>query len=98
MIEYADYTDIFVFELRIKLFENSGINKYIIILVKSKQLWYGPIYIFSLMKLEILKIYTKTQQIIGCIKPFKSFKTIFILLDKKPNGSFCLYIIKVLII
>ena len=42
-----------------ELFKNTNINKYAIKLIEVTQSPYGPIYAFSLVKLEILKIYIK---------------------------------------
>lgn len=39
--EYADYADVFCFDLAMELFENTGINEYAIELVESKQSPYG---------------------------------------------------------
>lgn len=40
---------------------NIIINKYIINLIRGKQLPYGPIYTLHLVKLEVLKAYIKTH-------------------------------------
>lgn len=60
--EYANKADIFLFDMTIKLLENTDISKYVIKLVENKQPLYNIIYAFSLVKLEILKAYIKTQQ------------------------------------
>lgn len=57
--KYLDYNNVFLFGLIIKLFENISINKYIIELIKSKQLSYRPIYSLRLIELETLKTYIK---------------------------------------
>lgn len=57
MIEYTDHVNGFFFELAMKFFKNTNNKKYIIKLVKYKQLSYKPIYTFNQIKLEILKIY-----------------------------------------
>lgn len=44
------------------------------------------------MQLVILKIYIKTDLETGFILHFNFLADIFILFDKKPNGSFCLYV------
>lgn len=44
LAKYANYADIFSFDLAIKLFENTNIKKYVIKLEKSKQPSYRPIY------------------------------------------------------
>ena len=41
--KYADYVDVFSFDLEIKLPKNTGINKHAIILKKGKQPPYKPI-------------------------------------------------------
>ncbi len=41
--------------------ENTGMNEHAIELVEGKQPPYGPIYAFSLVELETLKIYIKTH-------------------------------------
>ena len=51
----------------IKLSENSRVNEYIIKLEKDKQPSFGLIYSLELVKLEILKIYIKTNLINGFI-------------------------------
>lgn len=42
--------------------ENTSIDEYVIKLIDEKQLLYGPIYIFSLVELEILKAYIEIYQ------------------------------------
>lgn len=51
-----------------------------------------PIYILSLVELETLKIYIKTDRKTGFIQPSESFASTFIFFDKKPDSNFCLYI------
>lgn len=89
-VKYADYVDVFFFNLAMELFKNTSINKHIIKLVKSKQLSYRPIYAFSLVELETLKIYIKIYLKTRFIWPFKSPANPPILFDKKANSSFCL--------
>lgn len=62
MTKYSDYTDVFSFNLIIKLLRNTNINKYAIELIKEKQLLYKSLYILSLVELEILKIYIETHE------------------------------------
>lgn len=73
------------------MLENIGINKDIIEWLDDKQLSYGLIYIPSLVKLKILKIYIKTHSKTGFIQPFKSHTGSFIYFNKKPNDNlqFC---------
>ena len=53
LAEYSNYSNIFSVENAIKLLENIRINKHAIILEKSKQLLFGPIYSLELVELEI---------------------------------------------
>lgn len=68
--EYADYANVFLCDLAIELPENTGINKYAIGLIESKQQPYKPIYSLSLVKLETLKTYIKTHLKTGFIRLF----------------------------
>ena len=90
--KYADYTDVFSFDLAIKLSENTGINKHAIEPQYSTQPLYGPIYSLKLVELETLKIYIKTYFKTRFIQLSKSLAGAFILFNKKPNRSFHLYI------
>ncbi len=67
-------------------------NEYAIKLAEEKQQTYGPIYAFSLVKLETLKTYIKTHLKTGFIQLSKSPISAFILFNKKPDGSLHLYI------
>ncbi len=71
--------------------ENTGINEHAIKLINKKQPPYGPIYALSPVELETLKAYIETHLKTGFIWPSKSPTGAFILFDKKPDGSFCLY-------
>lgn len=53
--KYANYADIFFYDLAVELPENTGINKYAIKLEKSKQPLYRSIYSLKPVKLETLK-------------------------------------------
>ena len=65
--EYADYVDIFSFDLTMKLPENTGINKHTIELQDRKQPPYKPIYSLGPVELETLKTYIKTHLKTGFI-------------------------------
>ena len=67
-------------------------NKYAIQLIEGKKLLYKPIYALNPMELEILKAYIETHLKTGFIQPSKSPAGASILFNKKPDGSFCLYI------
>ncbi len=67
--------------------ENTGMNEHAIKLIEGKQLPYGPIYALSPVELETLKIYIETQLKIDFIQPFKSSAGVFILFNKKLDGS-----------
>lgn len=74
-------------------------NKYIIDLINQKQSLYRLIYIFSPMKLEILKTYIKTCLKSGFIQISKFLPNPPIPFDQKLESSFDLYImIEILII
>ena len=88
--KYADYADVFSFDLAIELPENTGIHKHAIELQDGKQPLYGPIYSLGPVELETLKTYIKTHLKIGFIWPSKSSAGAPILFDKKPDSSFWL--------
>ncbi len=73
-----------------ELSENTGMNKHTIELIKEKQPSYEPIYTFSLVELETLKVYIITQLKTGFIWPSKWPADAPILFDKKSDGSLCL--------
>lgn len=50
LFQYLDYTNLFLFDFIIKLPKNFSINKYIIKMVKSKQLFFGLIYSLKLIE------------------------------------------------
>lgn len=59
----------------------------------TKSLYYKSIYNLGLVQLEILKAYSiETYLKTGFIYPFKSPTSTFILFDKKPDNSFCLFV------
>ena len=74
-----------------KLFENTGINKYAIKMIKEKQPFYGPIYTLNPVELETLKVYIKTHPKTGFIRLSKSFVSTPIFFDKKLDDNLCLY-------
>ena len=90
--EYADYADVFFFDLTMELPENTGINKHAIKLQDDKQPPYGPIYSLEPVELETLRTYIKTHLKTGFIRPFKSPAGAPILFDKKLDGSLQLYV------
>ena len=85
--KYADFADIFSLKLAGKLPEYIKINNHTIKLVDNPQPSYGLIYNLRPIELEILKAYIKNNLANNFIKPFKSPIKIFILLNKKSNGS-----------
>lgn len=84
--------DVFLFNLVMILSKNTNINKYTVKSIKSKQSLYSFIYIFSLVKLEILKTYIKTHLKTRFILYFKSLASISIFFNNKLDNSFHLYI------
>ena len=85
--KYADYTDIFSFNLTMKLLKNTGINKYVIKLKVGKQPLYEPIYSLRPVELETLKIYIKNHLKTGFIWLSKFLANTPILFNKKLDGS-----------
>lgn len=67
LVKYSNYINAFLPNLATDLPKNAGMNKYAIELIDGKQLLYGPIYVFSPVKLEILKTYIKTHPNTGFI-------------------------------
>ena len=65
--KYADYTDVFSFDLTMELPKNTGINKHAIELQNSKQPLYRPIYSLRPVELETLKTYIITHLKTGFI-------------------------------
>ena len=65
--EYADYADVFSFDLAMELPENTGINEHAIELQDGKQPPYGPIYSLGPVELETLKTYIETHLKTGFI-------------------------------
>lgn len=70
--EYADFPDIFFWDLASKLLEYIKINDHTINLIGGKQLPYKLIFSPELIKLEILKTYIETNLANGYIRSFKS--------------------------
>ena len=88
--KYADYADVFSFDMAMELPENTGINKHAIELQNGMQPPYGQIYSLGLVELETLKTYIETHLKTGFIQPSKSPTGAPILFDRKPDGSFWL--------
>lgn len=55
--EYANFVDVLLLKLAVKLHEYTRINDYTIKLVDDRQLLYGPIYSIGPVVLESLKIH-----------------------------------------
>lgn len=83
--KYTEY--VFLSDLMTKLLNNTSVNKYGIKLINKKQPLYEPIYTFSLVKLETLKVYIKIYINIGFIRLSKSLASIPIFFDKKPDNN-----------
>ena len=66
-LKYADYADVFSFDLAMELSENTGINEYAIELQDGKQLPYGPIYSLGPVELKTLKTYIENHLKTGFI-------------------------------
>lgn len=85
--KYANFADVFLPKLAIKLSKHMGINDYDIELVDDWQLPYVPIYNLSFVELEILKTYIKNNLINDFIRPSKAPIRAPIFFNKKPDGS-----------
>ncbi len=85
--KYADFVDIFLSKLVIKIPKHTKINDHTIKLVDDWQPLYGPIYSLGLVKLEISKAYIKNNLINSFIKPLKSPARAPILFNKKSDRS-----------
>ena len=92
LVEYFNYSNVFSAENGADFPENTGINEHAIELEKGKQPFFGPIYSLGSVELEMLKTNIKTNLANGFIRPFKSSAGALILFNRKPNGSFCLYV------
>ena len=88
--EYSDYSNVFLAENTVELLKNTGMNKYAIKLEEGKQPPLGLIYSLSLIELEMLKTYIKTNLANGLIRSSKSPARASILFDRKADGNLCL--------
>ncbi len=86
-LEYADYSDVFLFDLAMELPMNTGINKHSIEFVGSKQPPNGLINSLSQVELETLMTYIETHLKTGFIRLSKCPADASILFDKKLDGS-----------
>ena len=66
-VECSNYNNVFLAENIAKLPENTRLNEHAIKLEEDKQPLFGLIYSLGLVKLEILKIYIKTNLTNGFI-------------------------------
>lgn len=92
MLKYADYADVFLYNLAIKLLENMSINEHIIKLENNKQSLHGLIYSQDPVKPKTIKTDIKSNFQTGFIWLFKCLIGAEIFYNKKPNGSFQLYV------
>ena len=90
--KYPVFLDVFSEKEALVLPERTNLNEHAIKLEDDKQPPYGPIYSLSPVELETLKAYIKTHLKTRFLRPFKSPIRVFILFDKKPNSSLCLYV------
>ena len=90
--KYLDFADIFSLDLAIELHKHTEINIHAIDLEKDKQPPYRLIYSLGPVELETLKTYIKTNLANGFIYLSKSPAGTLILLNKKSDGSLCLYV------
>ena len=90
--KYSDFSDIFSKEKVLILPEPTKLNQHAMKLQESEQLPYRLIYSLGLIELETLKTYIKTNLVNDFIWLLKSLFSAFILFNRKPNGSLCLYV------
>lgn len=89
VIEYTNFANIFSYNLKLKLLKNTSINIYTIKLVKDKPLFYRPIYILNIVKLETVKANIQTHIRMSFIQYSKSLASALILsyIKKFDNNS-----------
>ena len=90
--KYSDFTHIFSEVKALVLPERTKFNEHFIDLEDGKQPLYGPIYNLGPIELETLKTYIETYLKTRFIQPSSSPASAPILFDKKPYGSFRLYV------
>ena len=90
LVEYSDYSDVFLAENVAELLKNTGINKHVIELEEGKQLIFGPIYGLNPVELKTLKTYIEINLASNFIHLFRSPAGAPILFNKKPNKGFFL--------
>ena len=83
LAEYSDYSNVFSAENVVKLLENTGMNKHVIIFEENKQPLFGPIYSQEPVELETLKTYIETNLVNGFIRSSKFPARAPILFNKK---------------
>ena len=71
-MEDSDYNNVFLVDSAAELLEYTRMNDHAIELAEDKQQLFGPIYCLKPVKLELLKIYIKTNLANGFIWPSKS--------------------------
>ena len=92
LVEYFNYSNIFLVENVIKFLEHIKINNHAIKLKKSKQTLFESIYNSKSVELKILKTYIEINLANSFIQLSKSSAKMLIFLDRKPNNSFKLYV------
>ena len=92
LAEYFDYSNVFSAKNIPELLEHTRMNEHTIKLKEGKQSPFGSIYSLSLVELEMLKTYIKTNLTNSFIWPSKSPAGALILFDWESNRSlrFCM--------
>lgn len=85
--KFADFANVFLPDLAIKLLEYIGINNYIINVIDSKQSPYGPIYSLRLVESKILNTYIDINLANNFMRFFKSPTVVLILFVRKLEDS-----------
>lgn len=90
--KYLHFINVFSEKKALVLPKRTEFNQLTMNLKKGKQPPYGLIYNLGLVELKTLKAYIKTHLKTGFIQSSKSSIDVLILFNKKPDGSFRLYV------
>ena len=88
MVEYFNYSNVFLAENTTEIPKYTRINDYIIKLKEDKQLLFGPIYSLRSIELEILKTYIQTNLANSFIEFSKFFARVLIIFIKSQIKVF----------
>ena len=92
LAKYLDFANMFLKKLAMQLSKYLSMKKYTIKLEKDKQSSYISIYSLGIIELKIFKTYIKINPANSFILLLKSLIKAFIIIIKKFNNRFCLYV------